>query len=235
VLKMTGKNVNMQGSWGDVTLSSNDITFGPKSFTRDPTESLYAENVKAGQVARARDVNARSLTEIAGDVVKGVISGAKAVGGRYKKGVYARTYDIGTIDAPGYVTSSSADIPYVLAKPAKQSWLQNITKKIGRYVFGATVTEGNTEGVKEGIYIDDGLDRDEKKYNFYFDNGLFEDAKEYANRAWEAVKTKFHEWGHYALNIKSEYGAERYAGETADKLVAVDKRAAFAKKYRNAA
>jgi hypothetical protein len=225
---MTGKNVVGQGSWNKINTS----------FTKAQNE-LFVEDINPTKVTGPADVRARSWTEVAGGILNGAGKAAagviKNVGKRYRNGVYARTYNIGAIDAPKYTTSNSADIPYVVAKPAKQPWLQKITKNIGRYVFGATVTEGNKEAIKEGIYIDEGLDRDEKKYNFYFDNSLFEDAKEYATRAWEAVKTKFHEWGHYALKINSEYGAERYAVEAADKLAAVDGRAAFAKKYATAA
>jgi len=196
-------------------------SFGPLDAT-----GLYAEDAdtKRVPVAHARSFwgeVAKAAVRWAGD--KAVEIGRDAFRG-YPRVAYARTGGpYGGIDVDE-ITYTGSLTDFAVLKPAKQSWLQRITNKIGRYVYGAAVTEGPDTGV----YIDEVLAKRAGRYVKEFYGGFREAAKEYAGDFIEALKTSYHEYAHLAKGIIDETLAEKYADGRVYELAAADSAVGFA-------
>ncbi len=219
---MTGKENHGREAWSQINTS----------FTKAGNELYVVDKPTAGHV----EASARSWTEIAGNIAKGVISAGKEIAGAPKRGsVYGRTHgfhdysnqsDIGGYDNIKYVS----DYIDPGAKPAKQKWLKYVTG-IGKYVFGASVDAGEDEG----IYADANLLENAGKY-------VRTKAKEYVSDFVQALLTvgkpasrddKSHERAHLD-GVESENVAEEYAVKNIYKLGARDSLVDKAlKQYRN--
>ena len=222
---MTRKTFELGGRRGAVSISSQApeiIGWGPDKVTR-----LYAEDAdtKRVPVAHARSFwgeVAKAAVRWAGD--KAVEIGRDAFRG-YPRVAYARTGGpYGGIDVDEITYTGSLTTDFAVPKPAKQSWLQRITNKIGRYVYGAAVTEGPDTGV----YIDEVLAKRAGRYVKEFYGGFREAAKEYAGDFIEALKTSYHEYAHLAKGIIDETLAEKYADGRVYELAAADSAVGFA-------
>jgi len=201
---MTGNKSAGKGSWGDVSVRPNsvaDMSFGPHSLVRAENE-LFSDKINP---ARART----------GSLIEGVLkAGGKMIKTAATRGARARTF---SYSGPGgFYTPADTGIdtdytvgttlePYIKSKPAKQNWLQYVTGKIGKYVFGASVEKGEDEGT----YIDETLAEKAGKYLKSYWEGAKEKARKYAGDFVEAIVTDGHEYdGHYMGGIVDEAKAE---------------------------
>ncbi len=147
MIKVTGNTSHGEGrrGTGAVRPDSPFMAFGPQSFTRDPAGTLYDESVDTAGTPSAA-ARSGGLWDIAGKIAKKAAQAVIDTATRYKRPAFARARRGGAY----YPGPGSAEIDpdkveiyrSVLTgrypvEEADQPFLQRITGKIGRYVYGA--------------------------------------------------------------------------------------------------
>ena len=218
---MTGKKT-IAGRGVLFTSSAPEFTeFGPGGFTPEAA-GLYDEKVAPAAKARS---GWGGLIET---LVEKAVDAAVAVATRGSRPgfAYAREGDLGRLSYAGGAARIDAIEPLLSeygARPAEQGWLQRVTGKLGRYVYGAAVPDGKDRGT----YVDEGLLKGAGRYLKGLWDGAIEEATKYAGHFVETLLTLDHEDAHQR-GIGSEHGAEQYARERVSERAGRDRTVQFA-------